>query len=135
MELTADLCNQYGLDPSADGVVICHSEGYTRGVASNHADVMHWFPKFGKSMDTFRNDVAREMNGGDNLTEEDVRSIVRSELERIEANKGALGPSPWAASGLAAAVSSGITDGTRPQCNATRQEVALMVQAGLKLAK
>ena len=24
------------------------------GIASNHSDVMHWFPKHGKSMDTFR---------------------------------------------------------------------------------
>jgi cell division septation protein DedD len=40
-------------------VVICHSEGYKRGIASNHGDVMHWFPKHGKSMDTFRADVAK----------------------------------------------------------------------------
>jgi len=37
--------------------IICHSEGYKQGVASNHGDVMHWFPKHGKSMDTFRKDV------------------------------------------------------------------------------
>ena len=61
VELTAYLCELYGLDPLADGVVICHSEGYQRGVASNHADVMHWFPKFGKSMDTFRADVSKAM--------------------------------------------------------------------------
>lgn len=61
VELTAMLCKQYQLNPLADGVVICHSEGYQRGVASNHADVMHWFPKFGKSMDTFRSDVAKAM--------------------------------------------------------------------------
>ena len=40
-----------------DKVCICHSEGYKRGIASNHGDVMHWFPKHGKSMDTFRADV------------------------------------------------------------------------------
>jgi len=57
VELTAMLCNEYNLDPMADGVVICHSEGHKRGIASNHADVMHWFPKHGKSMDTFRADV------------------------------------------------------------------------------
>jgi hypothetical protein len=57
VELTAMLCKQYNLDPMADGVVICHSEGYKKGVASNHGDVMHWFPKHGKSMDTFRADV------------------------------------------------------------------------------
>lgn len=63
VELTAMLCKTYGLDPMADGVVICHSEGYSRGVASNHADVMHWFPKHGKSMDTFRADVKAQMSG------------------------------------------------------------------------
>ena len=61
VELTAMLCRQYGLDPLADGVVICHQEGYRRGVASNHADVLHWFPKMGKSMDDFRSDVAAEL--------------------------------------------------------------------------
>lgn len=58
VELTAMLCREYGLDPLADGVVICHSEGYRRGVASGHADVEHWFPRHGKSMDDFRADVA-----------------------------------------------------------------------------
>ncbi len=61
VELTAMLCKTYNLNPLADGVVICHSEGYKRGVASNHGDVMHWFPKFDKSMDTFRSDVAKAM--------------------------------------------------------------------------
>ena len=61
VELAAMLCKTYNLNPMADGVVICHSEGYQRGVASNHADVMHWFPKFGKSMDTFRSDVSKAM--------------------------------------------------------------------------
>ena len=61
VELTAMLCKTYNLNPLADGVVICHSEGYKRGIASNHGDVMHWFPKFNKSMDTFRADVAAAM--------------------------------------------------------------------------
>ena len=54
VELCAYLCKQYGL---TEKDVICHSEGYRQGVASNHGDVMHWFPKHGKSMDTFRADV------------------------------------------------------------------------------
>ena len=61
VELTAYLCKQYTLDPLADGVVICHQEGYRRGVASNHGDVLHWFPKMGKSMDDFRADAAAEL--------------------------------------------------------------------------
>ena len=65
VELTAYLCKKYNLNPLADGVVICHSEGYKRGIASCHADVMHWFPKHGKSMDTFRKDVKEAMGGVD----------------------------------------------------------------------
>lgn len=61
VELTAMLCKEYGLNPLVDGVVICHSEGYRRGVASGHADVEHWFPRFGKSMDDFRADVSAAM--------------------------------------------------------------------------
>ena len=54
MELCAYLCKQYGL---TEKNIICHSEGYKLGIASNHADVMHWFPKHGKNMDAFRSDV------------------------------------------------------------------------------
>ena len=68
VELTAMLCKQYDLNPLADGVVICHSEGYQRGIASNHADVMHWFPKFNKSMDTFRSDVAKAIGSSNTST-------------------------------------------------------------------
>ncbi len=56
-ELCAYLCELYNLNPLKDGVLICHSEGATRGIASSHADVMHWFPKHGKNMDVFRRDV------------------------------------------------------------------------------
>ena len=55
VELCVYLCNEYKLNPLTD--IICHSEGYQKGIASNHADVMHWFPKFNKSMDIFRQDV------------------------------------------------------------------------------
>lgn len=58
VQLTAHLCAAYGLDPLADGTVICHSEGYRRGIANNHGDVMHWFPRHGRTMDDFRADVA-----------------------------------------------------------------------------
>ena len=47
-------CKQYGL---TEKDIICHCEGYKLGIASNHGDVMHWFPKFGNNMDTFRTDV------------------------------------------------------------------------------
>ena len=61
VELCAYLCKQYGL---TEKNIICHSEGYKQGIASNHGDVMHWFPKHGKSMDTFRADVKALLNAG-----------------------------------------------------------------------
>lgn len=54
VELCGYLCKLYNL---TEKDIICHSEGYKKGIASNHSDVMHWFPKHGKSMDTFRADV------------------------------------------------------------------------------
>lgn len=56
--LCAYLCQRYDLDPLADGVILCHKEAHDRGVASNHGDVLHWWPKHGRSMDGFRADVA-----------------------------------------------------------------------------
>ena len=54
VEVCAYLCQTFALHESA---IICHSEGFKLGVASNHADVLHWFPHFGKDMDQFRKDV------------------------------------------------------------------------------
>ena len=131
VELTAYLCRRFRLDPLADGVVLCHSEGYRRGIASNHADVMHWWRKFGATMDDFRADVALEMaraQGGErDLTEQEVRSIVREELAAAQAARDKLPVSGWAAENLERAKAAGITDGARPQGWCTRQEAALMI--------
>ena len=59
VELCAYLCKQYGL---TEKNIICHSEGNSQGIASNHSDVMHWFPKHGKNMNTFRSDVKALLN-------------------------------------------------------------------------
>jgi len=64
VELCAYLCKEYHLNPTANGVIIGHYEGYQRGIASNHGDPKGWFAKFGKSMDTFRSDVSKQMNSG-----------------------------------------------------------------------
>lgn len=131
VELTAYLCRELGLEPLEDGVVICHSEGYERGVASNHTDVMHWFPKFGKTMDDFRADVAREV---EELDKQDIRAIVREELAAIEAERAALPASEWAKPLIEEAKTLGITaDGERPQSLATRQEAIAMALAAVKL--
>ena len=71
VELFAYLCQQFGLDPMADGVVISHSEGCKRGIASNHGDVEHLWSKFGLTMQQFRKDIKAAMEGSsaaDSLT-------------------------------------------------------------------
>lgn len=70
VELFAQLCEQYALDPLADGVIISHAEGAARGIASAHADPTHLWRVFGLTMDGFRADVATAM-AAKNTDEED----------------------------------------------------------------
>ena len=65
VELFAMLCDKFGLDPLADGVVISHKEGHTRGIASNHGDPEHLWSQLGTgyTMDTFRKAVKAKMGG------------------------------------------------------------------------
>ena len=70
-ELTAYLCKLYNLNPKGQvnfknknvPVILCHQDSARLGLGSNHEDVYNWFPKFGKSMDDFRNDVFKLLNG------------------------------------------------------------------------
>ncbi len=70
-ELTAYLCQLYNIDPhgtvNLNGVkvptILCHADSHKLGLGSNHGDVLHWFPKFGKNMDTVRADVAALLSG------------------------------------------------------------------------
>ena len=71
VELFAYLCNEYGLNPLADGVIVSHKEGYKRGIASNHGDPEHLWSQLGTgyTMDKFRKDVKDKMNGGLTMTQ------------------------------------------------------------------
>lgn len=78
-EITAYLCKLYGIDPHGtvrvNGVdiptILCHHDSYVLGFGSGHSDVTHWFPRFGKSMETARDDVAALL-AADKEEEEDV---------------------------------------------------------------
>ena len=130
VELTAYLCGEYGLDPLADGVIICHQEGYRRGVASNHADVLHWFPIHGKSMDDFRADVAREMEENKDVTQEQFDAMMNDWLAR----RASLPASDWAVPYISEAIDKGYmadVGGTieRPRDFVTREELATVAAA------
>lgn len=72
VELFAQLCTQYALDPLEDGVIISHAEGAARGIASAHADPTHLWRAFGLTMDGFRADVAAKMAAGNTDEEDDM---------------------------------------------------------------
>ena len=71
VELFAQLCAQYALDPLEDGVIISHAEGAARGIASAHADPTHLWRAFGLTMDGFRADVATAMAAKNTVEEDD----------------------------------------------------------------
>lgn len=56
-EFTAYLCEQFNLDPLGEDVIIDHARAYQLGIASNHGDVMHWFGRYGITLDKIRRDV------------------------------------------------------------------------------
>lgn len=69
IELSAYLCQLYGLNPMGSvvyngvtvPVVLCHQDSYQLGLGSNHGDVLHWFPKMGKTMADVRKDIAAKL--------------------------------------------------------------------------
>lgn len=95
-ELTAFLCEMWNLDPMKGGVVICHSEGAKRGLASNHSDVMHWFKRFGKTMDDARRDVKALMGRSATAPnepkepekQEDTKYRVQVDISNLNIRKG-----------------------------------------------
>jgi hypothetical protein len=77
VNLCVYLCKRYGL---TNQDIICHSEGHTLGVASNHADVMHWFPRHGENMGTFREAVKIALNESEdeNMTQDTFNKLMNA---------------------------------------------------------
>lgn len=63
VELFAQLCTKYKLNPLSKGVIISHKEGCALGVATDHGDPEHLWKglKMGYTMDGFRKDVKAAM--------------------------------------------------------------------------
>ena len=83
VELTAYLCQTYGLDPMAPGVVVDHAEGYEMGIASGHSDVRHWWSRFGVTMDDFREDVNNKVKGliKMTMTKEELQVLINESID------------------------------------------------------
>lgn len=126
VELCAYLCEQFNLDPLADGVIISHHEGHLLGIASNHADIDHWFKLYGLTMDDFRVSVANKMKEDDIMSDYER---FKENMARYEAERAERAYSNWAADAeVPKRISErGLSDGSRPCSYATREEVFLLL--------
>ena len=113
----AYVLKQLGVSKIDKNSVCSHAEGYKMGIASNHADVGHWWPQHGKSMDDFRADVKAYMETGKlpysvEVEESTVpETPAKTELE-IAWDK---------------ACDMGIFDGSNPTGNVTRRQLAVVL--------
>ncbi len=123
-ELTAYLCKLYGIDPNRKVTVgnisvptiLCHKDSYRLGMGSDHADVLHWLPRFGKDMGSVRRDVAALLKNdteGEDMTLEQTRKVIQEENSRINPTYNTLEevPSYWRAD-IKELVEKGIIAGT-----------------------
>lgn len=60
VEYCAHLCKLYKLDVST---IVSHKEAHDKGYASNHGDADSYFKVFGKTMNDFRKDVKKKLDG------------------------------------------------------------------------
>lgn len=121
LALCARLCREFGIDPEN---VVCHSEAHAMGYGSNHGDVMHWWPKYGLSMDQFREELKDEMDYAE----------FKKHMERWEAERAALPEPEWSKTegAWAKAEAAGVLDGSRPEAPVKRDELAAVLdRAGL----
>lgn len=90
VELFAYLCKQYSLDPTADGVILSHSEGYKRGIASNHGDPEHLWTQLGMgyTMDGFRKAVKAAMENGSSSGSTQATGFASLTEEQVIAKVG-----------------------------------------------
>lgn len=93
-ELTAYMCKMFNLDPQGTvkngnvtvPVIICHADSNRLGLGSNHGDVLHWFKKYGKTMQDVRDDVWKLMNAGSPVVKPPVPAPVVPETTKPNLN-------------------------------------------------
>ena len=111
VELFAMLCKQYGLNPTADGVILSHKEGHSRGIASNHGDPEHLWTQLGMgyTMDGFRKAVKAAMEGSssDDTSSRNTQAAEFANLteEQVIAKVGPLCTADQEKSGILASIS------------------------------
>lgn len=82
VSLFAELCETYNLNPLTQ--IISHKEGAAKGIASNHGDPEHYWAGVGMSytMDGFRLDVKKRMEGNKMPTSEELEELITKMLDK-----------------------------------------------------
>lgn len=114
----AYILKQIGVSSVTTTSVMSHAEAYAKKLGSNHADVGHWWPQHGKSMDDFRVDVKEYISTGKLPYGED--STVD---EPVDVDK----PMNEMEKAWAKAITKGIFDGSNPDNPCTRKQVATVL--------
>lgn len=141
-ELTAYLCKTYNINPNGfvnvNGVtvptILCHQDSYQLGLGSNHADVYHWFKKYGKDMATVRKDVAALMQSkvikedDEDMTQEKFNEMMNVYLSQLAAQ-----PVTWEQDAMTWAQANGLINGNEkgqlmPKRFMTRGEFAAVLK-------
>lgn len=91
LDVCEELCRKYRISPEN---VVSHSEAHAAGYGSNHADPMHWWPKFGYSMNKFRTELKKRLEDEEDMavrfkTISEVPAALRPETQELIAS-GAL---------------------------------------------
>ena len=115
------ICFDWNICPRDGGRILCHADGYKSGIASNHADIYHWFKKFNYTMEDFINEVESQMY-------EMIRDIVMEVLKES-------GEVTWGQDEIYKAKEVGITDGSNPRRYCTRQEAMIMALRAYEKAR
>lgn len=141
-ELTAYLCKTYNINPNGfvnvNGItvptILCHQDSYQLGLGSNHADVYHWFKKYGKDMATVRKDVAALMQS--KVIEEDDEDMTQekfNEMMNVYLSQLAAQPVTWEQDAMTWAQANGLINGNKkgqlmPKRFMTRGEFAAVLK-------
>lgn len=102
---------------------ICdHAESHRAGMGSNHADLGHWLPKHGKSMNDLRAEVAAILNDTEeeiDMSAEELKALIRETVKEVldEENpvyKDLKDVPPYWRAAAAAMLDAGVVNGGTP---------------------
>lgn len=118
-ELTAYLCSVYNINPKGtvveNGVIIptilCHADSYKLQMGSNHIDLLHWFERYNKTMDDFRQEVENllkpQEEDDEEMTQDKFNEFMNGYLTQLAEKPAA----QWSAAERAWATGSGLIKG------------------------